>query len=70
MFTLTEDVIVRGGMTPKMFIKIVSQEVNRFEPNIMTEKYYDGTYYKGEMRDNKRHGRGKFFYTNGGMYDG
>ena len=67
---MTEEVIVKGGMTPKMFIKIVSQEVNRFEPNIMTERYYDGNYYKGEMMDNKRHGRGKFFYTNGGMYDG
>jgi len=57
-------------MTPKIFIEVVSREVNRFEPNIVTERYLDGTYYKGEMSQNKRHGKGKFFYTNGGIFVG
>ncbi len=34
------------------------------------EEYKDGSYYEGEISIGKRHGRGKFHYTNGGVYEG
>ena len=30
--------------------------------------YDDGSYYEGQIVDNNRHGKGKFFYGDGGYF--
>ena len=36
----------------------------------MIENYSNGSRYEGEKLDGMRHGQGKFFYQDGGLYEG
>lgn len=33
-------------------------------------KFNDNSMYSGEWKDNKKHGKGKFSYSNGDVYEG
>ena len=37
---------------------------------MVVEFYQNGAHYEGEKKNNKRHGKGKFFYADGGIYEG
>ena len=54
--------IYRGG------VKSVAGEGKRHGKGKMT--YLDGSFYKGEWKNDQRHGKGKMVYANGGSYDG
>ena len=59
--------------------EVVSKEMSRVKilddrsnlvKEIIKEQYEDGSEYEGEKLNGKRHGRGIFHYSQGGLYDG
>jgi len=43
---------------------------NTYKPNVFEKTFHDGSSYKGELRDNKRSGKGMYYYKNGDKYFG
>jgi hypothetical protein len=37
---------------------------------VVVENYQNGSKYEGEKKNGMRHGKGKFYYQDGGLYDG
>lgn len=40
------------------------------EKEFVVENYQNNSKYEGEKQDGMRHGRGKFYYQDGGLFDG
>jgi len=51
-------------------IKKEVQNNNKYCIEKIQETYEDGSIYDGEKINGFRHGQGKFFYTDGGYYEG
>ena len=43
---------------------------NPYEPKFVVETFKLGSKYEGYKLNGMRHGTGKFYYQDGGMYDG